>query len=226
MRRWVPFSIALFMLTPFALWAGLGLLGPGGAAIRLESNVGTVLLAASLPLAGLFWVQNLRQLGDAMGAPSRLRIAARLAALLPAAILGIGTVGTAWLLAGSGGYLEPFISAIGTLVMAGFALIIARAPVSPGRVETMDVSSPADDDRIARTILLFIANVAMSLTLLAYYWTPWVLLWALCALIPMAFFLMMSLAWWAAQSGVVDHPAAVPARDPANDGGDRRARAA
>jgi hypothetical protein len=34
-----------------------------------------VLIAASLPLAGLFWIRNLRQLEDSMGAASRLGVA-------------------------------------------------------------------------------------------------------------------------------------------------------
>jgi hypothetical protein len=55
------------MLTPFALWLGLGLFGPGGAAVRIDTKLGAVLLGASLPLAGLFWIQNLRQLGDSIG---------------------------------------------------------------------------------------------------------------------------------------------------------------
>lgn len=230
MRRWVPFAIALFMLTPFGLWLGLGVFGPGGGAIRMDSQVGAVLLAASLPLAGLFWVQNLRQLGDSMGAPSRLGVAARLAGLLPLAILAVGGLGTAWLLAAGTGHLEPFITALGTLMMAAFARAIARAPVEPGQVATAPPATASDaaaDARKARTILLFIGNVVMGLALLAYYWTPWVLLWALAALVPVAFVLIMSLAWWAAQSDVVDQPVAPrPRRPAANDADVIQARAA
>ena len=40
MRRWVPFAIAIFMLTPFALWLGLGLFGPGRGAVQFDSLLG------------------------------------------------------------------------------------------------------------------------------------------------------------------------------------------
>ena len=226
MRRWVPFAIAIFMLTPFALWLGLGLFGPGRGAVQFDSLLGAVLLAASLPLAGLFWIQNLRQLGDSMGAASRLRLAARLTSLLPLAILGIGLPGTAWLVASGAGHLEAFLAVLGTTVMAGFGWLVARAQVEPGRIVSAPPATPDDGDA-ARSALYFIANVAMVLALLAYHWTPWVLFWAVLALVPVAFVLMIALAWWAAQTGVVERQADDPPLAPANDGDRRRtARAA
>lgn len=221
MRRWVPFAIAIFMLTPFALWVGLGLFGPGGGAVRLDSPLGAVLLASSLPLAGLFWIQNLRQLGDSMGAASRLRVAARLTSLLPLAILGIGLLGAAWLVTSGAGHLEAFLALLGTTAMAGFAWLVARAPVEPGRIVSAPPAAPDNGDA-ARSALLFIANVAMVLGLLAYHWTPWVLFWAVLALVPVAFVLMIALAWWAAQTGVVERQADDPPLAPANDHDRRR----
>lgn len=221
MRRWVPFAIAIFMLTPFALWVGLGLFGPGGGAVRLDSPLGAVLLASSLPLAGLFWIQNLRQLGDSMGAASRLRVAARLTSLLPLAIFGIGLMGAAWLVTSGAGHLEAFLALLGTTAMAGFGWLVARAPVEPGRIVTAPTAAP-DNGEAARSALLFIANVAMVLALLAYHWTPWVLFWAVLALIPVAFVVMIALAWWAAQSDVVERQADDPPLAPANDGDRRR----
>jgi len=214
MRRWVPFAIAIFMLTPFALWLGLAAYGPGGGALNLQSHVGTVLLAASLPLAGLFWIQNLRQLGDSMGAPSRLGFAARLAVLLPFAILALGGLGTAWLAAAGAGGAELGLALLGTAVMAGFGWRVARAPIEPGRVVPAPEPAPAGEDR---TLLLFLGNLAMALLLLSYYWTPWVLFWTVLALTPVAFALMIALAWWAAKTDVVAAPMDGPAA-PANDG--------
>jgi len=221
MRRWVPFAIAVFMLTPFALWLGFGFFGPGGGMVRIEGRLGAVLLAASLPLAGLFWVQNLRQLGDSMGAASRLRVAARLTALLPLTILGLGLLGAAWLLASGAGLIEAFLALLGAVAMAGFGWLIVRAPVEPGRVVAPAPAAPRSgaEDKAA---LLFFANVAMALLLLAIYWTPWVLFWAVVALVPVAFLLMIALAWWAARGGVVEAPPVRRLGAPANDRAERR----
>jgi hypothetical protein len=226
MKRWVPFAIAVFMLTPFALWAGLALVLPGGDLSGVPTGAGGVLLLASLPLAGLFFVQNIRQLGDAMGAPSRFDMAGRLAAILPLLVLLAGGLGTAWLIAGGGGFLEPAIGLAGTLVMAAVSRLAARAPVEPGQVVATAGMSPAAEDAAARQALLAIGNVAMALVLLAFYWTPWVLFWAAMALIPVAFVAMMALAWWAATSEVVERRAPPRPGRPANDRGYRPAQAA
>lgn len=226
MKRWVPFAIALFMLTPFALWAGLALVLPGGDLSGVPTGAGGVLLLASLPLAGLFFVQNLRQLGDAMGAPSRFGMAGRVASILPLLVLLAGGLGTAWLLARGAGFLEPATSLAGTLVMAGVSGLAARTPVEPGRIVPAATMSPAAEDAAAHRALLAFGNAAMALVLLAYYWTPWVLFWAAMALIPVAFVAMMALAWWAASSDVVEHRPTPRAGRPANDRGGRPARAA
>lgn len=217
MRRWVPFAVAIFMLTPFGLWLGLGLFGPGGGAVRIEGGLGTVLLAASLPLAGLFWIQDLRQLGDSIGAASRLSLAARLTAALPLGILGIGGLGAVWLLASGADRLEAVLALLGSAAMAGFGWLVARAPVEPGRVVTTAPASP-DTGEAAQAALLFIANVAMVLAVLAYAWTPWVLFWAVLALVPIVFVVMIALARWAAQSDVVVNPRQDRPGEPANDG--------
>lgn len=228
MRRWVPFAIAIFMLLPFALWGGMALFGPGGGLELRQSGAGTVLLAASLPLAGLFWIQNLRQLGDSMGEPSRLGLAARLASVLPAAILAIGGAGTAWLLSLGGDFLEPTLALAGTLVMAGVAWVVARAPVEPGRIVAAPPApaAPGRENAAAHSVLMTIGNVAVALGLLAYYWTPFVLLWAAFAMVPVAFVAMIALTWWAAQTDVVEHAEEDATALPANDSLPRMDRAA
>ncbi|MCU0886940.1 MAG: hypothetical protein MUC64_02790 [Rubritepida sp.] len=217
MKRWVPFAIAIFMLTPFALWAGFAFSGLEGTTGWRQTGVGAVLFAASLPLAGLFWIQNLRQLGDSMGAPSRFRLAARLAAVLPAAILVIGAVGAAWLVMAGAGPAQALLATLGTLAMAGFGWLVARAPVEPGQPPAAATPDPAAEDAAARHALLFLLNIAMALTLLAYLWTPWVLLWAVAAAVPVAFVLIMALAWWAAETAPGRPAAAAPPGAPAND---------
>jgi ABC-type Fe3+-hydroxamate transport system substrate-binding protein len=131
------------------------------------------------------------------------------------AILLIGGAGTAGLLAQGDGFLEPAIALAGTLVMAGFVRLVARAPVEPGEIVAGHDAERGAQDITAHDMLLTIANVAMALVLLAYYWTPWVLFWAVLALIPLAFVAMLALAWAAAQSGVVARRRPrIPARPP------------
>jgi hypothetical protein len=88
----VPFAIAISMLTPFALWLGLRLFGQGDGMVRFEDRLGAVLLAASLPLAGLFRIQTLRRRGDLIGAASRLGVVASLTAPIAAARPGEATI--------------------------------------------------------------------------------------------------------------------------------------
>lgn len=198
MPRWLPFGIAVFMLTPFALWAGMG----GAASLAgwagLQSEVGWVLLVASLPLAGLFWLQNLRQIGDSMGRSSRLRTASRLASLLPIAIAGLGLAGAWWLATRetAGAILALVVMAV--LFLALLGALAARAPIEPGLAPVLP-ESPEALDAAARHWLLALGNIAMALLLLSYYWTPWVLFWAVLAAIPVLFLAMALLALWGTQ---------------------------
>ena len=198
MPRWLPFAIAVFMLSPFALWALLGgrdaLSGLGG----MQSEVGWVLLVASLPLAGLFWVQNLRQIGDSMGRASRLGAASRLAGLLPLAIAGLGLGGAWWLAQGGTPGLVVALLVGAVLLLALLGGLAARAPIEPG-IAPVQPEDAAAMDAAARHWLLVLANIAMALLLLSYHWTPWVLFWAALAAIPLLFLAMAWLAWWGTQ---------------------------
>jgi hypothetical protein len=209
MKRWVPFAIAIFMLTPFLIWAGFFAGGMRSGVEAWQSPVGWVLLATSLPLAGLFWIQNLRQLGNSMGEASRLGISSRLAGILPFAMLGIGLAGSAWLWLGEKEAALAVIALLATLVLSVFGRLAADASVEPAFVPQEPPSDRQGEDELGRGILIFVANVGMALALLAYYVTPQVLLWAIGALVPVAFLAMMRLAWWAAQSGA-SAPAALP----------------
>jgi hypothetical protein len=213
MMRWVPFAIAIFMLAPFLLWAGFFAGGMRSGVEAWQSPVGWVLLATSLPLAGLFWIQNLRQLGNSMGQASRLGIAARLTRILPFAMLGIGLAGSAWLWLSGEGMALAVIALVATLILSVFGRLAAEAAVEPSFVPPQPASDHRAEDELGRGILIFVANIAMALALLAYYVTPQVLLWALAALVPVAFAAMMRVAWWAAQSGA-PAPAGMPAAAP------------
>ncbi|MFN3448906.1 MAG: hypothetical protein ACK44F_09440 [Roseococcus sp.] len=224
MRRWVPFAVAGFMLTPFALWALFSALGIRSGFEGLHSPVGWALFLASLPLAGLFWIQNLRQMGDSMGAPSRLSAAARLAALLPWAIAGIGLAGAAWLVSAGEGVGVALLVGAASLGLALLGGLAARAPVEPP-VSGVPVEDGAAMDAQGRAWLLAIGNAAMALALAAYYWTPWVLLWAVGALVPLAFVAMLALCWWATLIPATSAPPAARPPRPANEEA-RPARAA
>jgi hypothetical protein len=193
MPRALPFAIAIFMLTPFAIWAALWLSGIRGAGWNgLTSPEGMVMMAASLPLAGLFWVQNLRQLGDSMGEPTRLRLAERLAVLMPVAIVAIGAAGLAVLamMERPGGAIG--LVAGGVVVMA----ILAAAGARPeeARAPKPVVSDPAEDAEAEKTALLFLLNILLLALLGTLVFGVAFLAWKAMALVPVAFALLIAVA--------------------------------
>lgn len=191
MTRVIPFAVAGFMLTPLLLWAGLWAAGLRGPQPGFDGPEAVVLLVASLPLAGLFWIRNLREMGDALGAESRLRLARLLTVLLPVGILLIGGSGLAWLaaldrpwanlvLVGAGGAAVALFAAFAAGRRGEGATARSHAPPRPGATDT--------------GALIFIANLAMAVTLLAYYWSPAVLFWTAVALTPLVFLAVIALA--------------------------------
>lgn len=203
MKRWVPFAIAIFMLTPFALWAFFATTGLAQGNPIFESRIGTVLVLASLPLAGLFWIQNLRQLGDSMGTASRLRSAQKLTAVLPLAILAIGTLGAVWIY-GIEGRNQALATFAATLAMTGLAVMAARAPVEPGTITDEAHADPAEMDAKGLRMLLLIGNILGVVLIGVLYWTPLAILYAAYAAVPAIFAAMIGLSWWAAYDGVVE----------------------
>jgi hypothetical protein len=189
--RAVPFLIAGFMLTPFLVWGGLFAAGLRGPKQGLDGPEAVVLLLASLPLAGLFWIRNLREMGDALAADSRLRLARVLTAALPVAVLLIGGVGLVWL----GGLDRPasslWLVGVAVAAVAALAWLAAGRRGEAGTARREAARRPGATDTFT---LLFIANVAMALTLLAWYWTPAVLFYAALALVPLAFLAIIAVA--------------------------------
>jgi uncharacterized membrane protein YedE/YeeE len=100
--------------------------------------------------------------------------------------------------------------------MAGFGWQIARSPVEPGTVIIAAPTAP-DDGEAGFAALFLLGNIALTLALLALYWTPWVLFWAVLALVPVVFVVMVRLAWWAAQSDVHEMSSFPPPPASAND---------
>ncbi len=180
--RAVPFAVAGFMLTPFLLWAGFWFSGVQGVKSGFDGPEAVVLLLSSLPLAGLFWIRNLREMGDGIASPSRLRLARLFTVALPAAIVLIGLVGLFWMASLD----RPAISiALVGLAVAAVAFLGWRAASPEG--ERASGRAVRGEGWSAGHILLFLFNVAMALALLAILWTPAVLFYAVLALVPVVF---------------------------------------
>jgi hypothetical protein len=198
--RLIPFAAALFMLTPFAVWGALWLSGMRGS-YGFDHPEQLAMLAASLPLAGLFWIRNLREIADALGGPSRLRAADRLSAALPVAVAAIGVAGIAalvWL-----GRPAEAVALVGVSVaaMAGFAALAAR----PARTAEAGSAAAAPEpvrrgDDVHVALRYGALNAVMILALLSMALTPAVLFWAALLLVPVAFAAMLGLAAWATRT--------------------------
>jgi hypothetical protein len=198
MRRWVPFAIAVFMLTPFALWAGFSLGGLGGGLANLvTAPEGMVLSLASVPLAGLFWIQNLRQIGDSIGGASRWRGAERVAQAMPWLVFGIGVTGCLWMASVGVTLATIALTTLCVLAMAGFGLLAARAPASPmqNASPTKALSHEAGEES-AEAFLWFVFNAVAVTAVLCFVWTPLVVLWVAVGLVPVVFAVLVSVAAW------------------------------
>ncbi len=180
--RAVPFAVAGFMLTPFLLWAGFWFSGVKGVKSGFDGPEAVVLLLSSLPLAGLFWIRNLREMGDGIASPSRLRLARFLTIALPGAIALIGVIGLVWMASLD----RPAVSiALVGLAVGAVAVLGWRAASPEG--ERASGRAVRGEGWSAEHILLFLFNVAMVLALAAILWTPAVLFYAALALVPIVF---------------------------------------
>jgi hypothetical protein len=186
------------MLTPFALWAGFSLGGLGGGLANLvTAPEGMVLSLASLPLAGLFWIQNLRQIGDSIGGASRWRGAERVARAMPWLVLGIGVAGCAWMGSEGASVATIGLTVLCVAAMAGFGWLAARGPASPMQDASPTVALPhAEGEESAEAFLWFVFNVAAVTAVLCLVWTPLVLLWVAVGLVPVVFAVLISAAAW------------------------------
>ncbi|MDW8444345.1 MAG: hypothetical protein RML45_08600 [Acetobacteraceae bacterium] len=187
--RAIPFAVAGFMLTPFVLWAGFWFSGVKGVKSGFDGPEAVVLLLSSLPLAGLFWIRNLREMGDDIASPSRLRLARLLTAALPAAIALIGLVGLFWMAS----LHRPAASIVLVGLAVGAVAFLGWRAASPAG-EQASGRAVRGEGWSAAQILLFLFNVAMTLGLLAIVWTPAVLFYAVLALVPIVFGAILILA--------------------------------
>lgn len=182
LARAVPFVVAGFMLTPFVLWAGFWFSGVQGVKSGFDGPEAVVLLLSSLPLAGLFWIRNLREMGDGLASPSRLRLAKLLTIALPAAIAAIGAIGVVWLASRE----RPLASlALVAAAVATTAFLGWRAASPEG--EQASGWAPAGEGASAGQILTTLALAGGALALAAIWWTPAVLFYAVLAMVPIVF---------------------------------------
>lgn len=130
--RFLPYLIGLFMLAPFALWAGFYLAFPGPKP-GLDVPVVTALLAISLPLAAYHYVAGLAYVANSIaGRPGEIvpdwAPARWLMRAMPAAtgVLAIGASALLWLAGeGAGATLATLA---GGLAIAALLEHLSRAP--------------------------------------------------------------------------------------------------
>ena len=216
MNRWWSFLVGGFTLLPAAIWLVLRFAGLDGTSSFAVGAEEVVMLATLLPLAGIFWIQNLRQLADAMGAASRLRVAERLARLLPVLVLAFGGAGLGWLsmLGRPAAVLLSIAAALA--VVATLARLAANAALEPPRAASQTVEEmPHDPDRRGEAAAYGAVNLLMLLAIAALWWSPQVIFWAALGLAPVALATVASIAAWGA-GGIMASPRAH--RHPASRG--------
>ncbi|TGY89182.1 hypothetical protein E5163_08665 [Marinicauda algicola] len=130
--RFLPYIIGLFMLAPFALWAGFYLAFPGPKP-GLDVPVVTALLAISLPLAAYHYIAGLAYVANSIaGRPGEIvpdwKPARWLMRAMPAAtgVLAIGASALLWRAGeGAGAALATLA---GGLAIAALLEHLSRAP--------------------------------------------------------------------------------------------------
>lgn len=190
---WLPYAIGGFMLTPFAVWAGLYLSGIAGPKTGFGTPEMMALTLASLPLAGMFYIANLGQIANAMrGGPETLTVPP-VARLLPWCTGGIGALGVVVLLLlgrDSGGIVAV---ATATVVMIVF-MYLATAPARPARGPVARPAPRAARFESAEPVLWLLLNLALMLAFVSLVWSPAIIFYAALAGVPLAFILILGAA--------------------------------
>ncbi|WP_291296723.1 hypothetical protein [Elioraea sp.] len=186
---WLPYAIGGFMLTPFAVWAGLYLSGIAGPKSGFGTPEMIAMTFASLPLAGLFYVANLGQIASAMrGGPETLTVPP-IARLLPWCTGGIGAAGVvvlALLGRDTGGIVAVAAATVAMVVFMQLGLApsstsVRRAP-RPVRIDSPE------------PLLWLLLNVFLVLAFVSLAWSPAIIFYAALAGVPLAFILILGVA--------------------------------
>ncbi|QXM25904.1 hypothetical protein KO353_06840 [Elioraea tepida] len=180
---WLPYAVGGFMLTPFAVWAGLYLSGIAGPKSGFGTPEMVVLLFASLPLAAFFFLANLGQMASAMrSGPGGERVP-RAARLMPWLSLSVGAGGIA-LLTLLGRESEGIL-AVGVTTAAMVALMAAslRSGPATARPSPQETPQAAEEERA----LWLLVTPLLGVAFLALAWSPAVIFYAALIGIPLAF---------------------------------------
>jgi hypothetical protein len=187
---WLPYAIGGFMLTPYALWAGLYLGGMAGPKSGFSTPEMVVLLVASLPLAASFFLANLGQMASAMrSGPAGER--------LPRAALAMPWLSGLFGLAGVGVLLwlgrAPVGIALVALVVAGMVALMVWGLRDAPAAAAESASEPVTPEEEERAVWLVVTPLLL-VVFLALAWSPAVLFYAALAAVPGAFVAILALA--------------------------------
>lgn len=180
---WLPYAIGGFMLTPFAIWAGLYGLGMDGPKSGFGTPEMVALLLASLPLAAFFFVANLGQMASAMRAGPQGERMPRAARMMPwlSGLLGTGGIVALVLLERGPGGMAALAAA--TVAMVGLMAISLRREGRVAEAAAPRPVSAAEEERA----LFIVATPMLAVVFLALAWSPAVIFYAALVGVPVAF---------------------------------------
>jgi hypothetical protein len=180
---WMPYGVGGFMLTPFAIWAGLYAFGMAGPKSGFGTPEMVALMLASLPLAAFFFLANLGQMASAMREGPQGERMPRAARVMPwlSGLAGVGGIVALVILdRGPGGMVAL---AAATLAMVSLMAISLR-----GNAQGMEAAPPrpvsgAEEERA----VFIVATPLLGVVFLAIAWSPAVIFYAALIGVPVAF---------------------------------------
>jgi len=187
---WLPYAAGGFMLTPFALWAGLYLSGIAGPKSGFGTPEMVALMLASLPLAAFFFLANLGQMASAMQAGPAGERMPRAARLMPWLSVAAGAGGIAVL--GLLGRDTGGMVALGAATAAMVALMAVSLRSAPAAASLAPPAPPSAGEE-ERALWLLVTPL-LGVAFLALAWSPAVIFYAALIGVPLAFVAILSTA--------------------------------
>jgi hypothetical protein len=180
---WLPYGVGGFMLTPFALWAGLYAFGMAGPKSGFGTPEMVALMLASLPLAAFFFLANLGQMASSMREGPHGETMPHAARAMPwlSGLAGVGGIVALVLLErGLGGMVAV---AAATLAMVSLMAISLRAEAPGIEAAPPRPVSAAEEERA----VFIVATPLLGLVFVAIAWSPAVIFYAALIGVPVAF---------------------------------------
>jgi hypothetical protein len=180
---WLPYAVGGFMLTPFAIWAGLYGFGMDGPKSGFGTPEMVALLLASLPLAAFFFIANLGQMASAMREGPQGERMPRAARLMPwlSALAGVGGLVALVLLERGPGGMVALGAA--TLAMVSLMAVSLRREARVAEAAPPAPVSAAEEERA----LYIVATPLLGLVFLTLAWSPAAIFYAALIGVPLAF---------------------------------------